>query len=140
MNHPESRRIPVTAERLEDRRLLSGGHLAASRAARGFLGVYFGSANVTGAGTVTMTVDVEQFVTRTHFMQIDLIYGPVARPFTGTFGRRNGAVIFSSTNGTDSLTFSGKLIRGGKAIQVTFTEVFRGQQYQGTKLKFPRVP
>jgi hypothetical protein len=139
-------------ERLEDRRLLSAtivapahltdsaASLMNSRAAQGFLGVYFGTVNVAGAGTVTMTCDVEQFVSRTRFMQLDLIYGPVARPFTGTYSRRNGAVIFSSTNGTDSLTFSGKLIRNGKAIQITFTENFKGQQYRGTNLKLPRAP
>jgi len=118
-------------ETLEDRQLM---------AAHGFPGVFYGPANITGAGAVTMMADVQLFDARHKTMQIDLTYGSVAEPFNAPFTKRSGAYNFSATNGSDSLTFKAKLLRGGRQLRITFTEDFHGQTYQGTNVSLPWVP
>jgi hypothetical protein len=106
----------------------------------GFPGVFYGPANVTGVGAVTMMADVQLFDQRHKTMQVDLTYGSVAEPFSGSFKKKSGAYVFSSTNGSDSLTFNAKLLRGGKQLRITFTENFHGQQFQGNNISLPWVP
>ena len=126
-----SRSASAYIETLEGRQLM---------ATHGFPGVFYGPANITGAGAVTMMADVQLFDARHKTMQIDLTYASVAEPFNARFTKRSGAYIFNATNGSDSLTFNAKLLHGGRQLRITFTESFHGQTYQGTNVSLPWVP